>query len=187
MINLHNKVALITGAASAGGLGFATARKMAEQGAKVFLTDINGTAIKERAAELNRAGHQAQSMTHDVTSEEDWQKVITSLTDSYGQLDILVNNAGIAVLRMMSEMTKADWDLQIRVNLDSIFLGCKAGLDLMRAQGNGGSIINMSSVAGLVGVQGTAAYAASKGGVRLFTKTVARILEAAEANLIKQA
>ncbi|MBL4894888.1 MAG: SDR family oxidoreductase [Emcibacter sp.] len=173
MIDLHNKVALITGTASSGGLGFATARKMAEQGAKVFLTDINGTAVEERAADLNNAGHQAQSMTHDVTSEEDWQKVITSLTDSYGQLDILVNNAGIAVLKMMSEMTKTDWDLQIRVNLDSIFLGCKAGLDLMRAQGKGGSIINMSSVAGLVGVQGTAAYAASKGGVRLFTKTVA--------------
>lgn len=173
MIDLSNKVALVTGAASKGGLGFATARKMAEQGAKVFLTDIDLSAVEERAKELNQAGYQAQAMAQDVTSEEDWKKVISSLTKSYGQLDILVNNAGIAILKMMSEMTKAEWDLQINVNLNSIYLGCKIGLDLMREQGKGGSIINLSSVVGLVGVQGAAAYAASKGGIRMFTKCVA--------------
>jgi NAD(P)-dependent dehydrogenase (short-subunit alcohol dehydrogenase family) len=173
MIDLKGKVALVTGAASAEGLGFAAARKMAGQGARLFLTDLNATAVEARAADLRAAGHEAQAMAHDVTDEAAWAATIDAVIKAFGRLDILVNNAGIAVLKMMSEMTKPDWDRQIRVNLHSVYLGCKAGVDQMRKQGGGGSIVNLSSVAGLVGVPGTAAYAASKGGVRLMTKAIA--------------
>lgn len=181
MIDLRGKTALVTGAASAGGLGFAAARLMARQGANLFLTDLDGDAIAARAEDLRREGHQASAMAQDVTDEAGWAAVIEAVVSAYGRLDILVNNAGIAVLRPMSAMTKADWDRQISVNLDSVYLGTKAGVDQMRRQGGGGSIVNMSSVAGLVGVEGTAAYAASKGGVRLFSKSVA--LETAKDNI----
>ncbi|MEZ5656419.1 MAG: SDR family NAD(P)-dependent oxidoreductase [Sphingobium sp.] len=181
MIDLDGKVALVTGAASAGGLGFATARIMARQGASVFLTDLDGDAATARAAELRDEGYVAQAAQHDVTDEEAWNQIVTELIATFGKLDIVVNNTGIAVLRAMSDMTKADWDKQIAVNLDSVYLGTQAAVDQMRRQGTGGSIINMSSVAGLVGVPGTAAYAASKGGVRLFSKTVA--LETARENI----
>jgi NAD(P)-dependent dehydrogenase (short-subunit alcohol dehydrogenase family) len=181
MIDLTGKVALVTGAASAGGLGFAAARIMARQGASVFLTDIDGAAVAARAQDLRDLGFAARAMQHDVTDEAAWAAVVAAIVDAFGKIDIVVNNAGIAVLRAMSEMTKADWDRQLAVNLDSVYLGTKAALDQMRRQGGGGSIVNMSSVAGLVGVPGTAAYAASKAGVRLFSKTVA--LEAARENI----
>ena len=181
MIDLRGKTALVTGAASAGGLGFAAARLMARQGASLFLTDLDADAVAARAEDLRREGHQANAMAQDVTDEAGWAAVIEAVVGAYGRLDILVNNAGIAVLRPMSAMTKADWDRQISVNLDSVYLGTKAGVDQMRKQGSGGSIVNMSSVAGLVGVEGTAAYAASKGGVRLFSKSVA--LETAKENI----
>jgi len=181
MIDLRGKTALVTGAASAGGLGFAAARLMARQGASLFLTDLDADAVAARAEDLRREGHQANAMAQDVTDEAGWAAVIEAVVGAYGRLDILVNNAGIAVLRPMSAMTKADWDRQISVNLDSVYLGTKAGVDQMRKQGSGGSIVNMSSVAGLVGVEGTAAYAASKGGVRLFSKSVA--LETAKDNI----
>ena len=181
MIDLTGKVALVTGAASAGGLGFAAARIMARQGASVFLTDIDGASAEARAAELRELGLAARAMPHDVTDEAAWSSVVAAVVEAFGKLDIVVNNAGIAVLRPMSEMTKEDWDRQLAVNLDSVYLGTKAALDQMRSQGGGGSIVNMSSVAGLVGVPGTAAYAASKAGVRVFSKTVA--LEAARENI----
>lgn len=181
MIDLSGKVALVTGAASTGGLGFAAARIMARQGASLFLTDLDGDEAEARAAELRDAGYQAQGARQDVTDEAGWNDVIAAVVAAFGKLDIMVNNAGIAVLRAMSDMTKADWDKQITVNLDSVYLGTKAAVDQMRRQGAGGSIINMSSVAGLVGVPGTAAYAASKAGVRMFSKTVA--LETARENI----
>ena len=181
MIDLTGKVALVTGAASAGGLGFAAARIMARQGASVFLTDIDGASAEARAAELRELRLAARAMPHDVTDEAAWSSVVAAAVEAFGKLDIVVNNAGIAVLRPMSEMTKEDWDRQLAVNLDSVYLGTKAALDQMRSQGGGGSIVNMSSVAGLVGVPGTAAYAASKAGVRVFSKTVA--LEAARENI----
>lgn len=173
MIDLSGKTALITGAASPKGLGFAAALKMAEQGARLFLTDIDGSRVADRAADLTARGHEAYAMAHDVTDEAAWSAVMAAVVEKLGGLDILVNNAGIAVLKMMADMTKGAWDHQINVNLNSVYLGCKAGLDQMRAQGRGGSIINLSSVVGLIGVPGCAAYAASKGGVRLMTKTIA--------------
>ncbi len=181
MIDLTGKAALVTGAASAGGLGFAAARKMAGRGARVFLTDIDGDAVAARADELTAAGHEARAMRQDVTDEAQWDAVIAAIVEAFGGIDILVNNAGIAVLKMMDEITRADWDRQLRINLDSVFLGTRAGLAQMRGQGRGGSIINLSSVAGQIGVPGCAAYAASKAGVRLMSKTVA--MECARENI----
>lgn len=173
MKGLNGKVALVTGAASAGGLGFATAQRLAQEGARLMLTDLDVAGVEARAAELRAAGHQAAAMAQDVTNEAQWTTVIDATVSQFGSLDILVNNAGIAVLRMMDVVTAADWHKQIDVNLTSVFYGCRAGLAQMRKQGRGGSIINLSSVAGLIGVPGTAAYSASKGGIRLMTKTIA--------------
>lgn len=181
MIDLSGKVALVTGAASAGGLGFAAASIMAAQGASLFLTDLDGDAVEARAADLRAAGHQAAAMAQDVTNEAQWDTVRDVVLAQFGRIDILVNNAGIAVLRHMNEITAAEWHRQISVNLDSVFLGTRMAMAQMRAQGQGGSIINLSSVAGLVGLPGCGAYSASKGGVRMFTKSVA--LEVAAENI----
>ncbi|RVU05704.1 SDR family oxidoreductase [Novosphingobium umbonatum] len=168
------KIALVTGAASAAGLGFATARRLAKSGAQVWLTDLDGGAVDARAAELRADGLSAQAMAHDVTSKEGWQAVLQAIGP---RLDVLVNNAGIAVLHSLESLEPEDWHLQINVNLSSIYLGCRAALPALRvaaqASPKGASVVNLSSVAGLVGIGGASAYAASKGGVRLFSKSLA--------------
>jgi NAD(P)-dependent dehydrogenase (short-subunit alcohol dehydrogenase family) len=181
MIDLKEKVALVTGAASAAGLGFATAQKMAGQGASLFLTDLDGRAVEERAAELRDRGFQARALQQDVTDEEAWNRVIAAILEAFGRIDIVVNNAGIAVLRSIRELTMADWRRQISINLDSVYLGTKTAVEQMRKQGDGGSIINLSSVAGLIGVPGSSAYSASKAGVHLFSKSIA--IETARDNI----
>lgn len=181
MGRVSGKVAIVTGAASEGGLGFATARALAREGAKVVLTDIDEAEVLKRAEELRAAGAEALAMRQDVTVEAEWDQVIARTVEAFGPLDILVNNAGIAILKWMDAMTLADFDRQIRVNLTSVYLGTHAALRVMRAQGKGGVITNLSSIAGQVGVPGASAYAASKGGVRLFTKAVA--MEAARDNI----
>lgn len=181
MDRMNRKVAFVTGAASDAGIGFATARRLAREGARVALSDINGSEVKARAAALNAEGLETIAFQHDVTNENDWEAAIEEIIQSFGRLDILVNNAGIAVLKHMDVLTTEDWSRQIDVNLNSVFYGCRAGLAQMRKQGDGGAIINLSSVVGLVGVPGTAAYAASKGGIRLMTKSIA--LEAAAENI----
>lgn len=177
MTSLHNtpllgQVALVTGAASAAGLGFATARKLARLGAKVWLSDLAEAAAAERAAELVAEGLLARALRHDVTSAEGWAEVLATIAAETGAPDILVNNAGIAVLRWTPDLEPAEWQRQIDVNLTSVYLGCRAALPAMRAKGSG-AIVNISSVAGLVGIPGASAYAASKGGVRLYTKALA--------------
>jgi len=172
---------VVTGAASAGGLGFATARRLARDGARVMLTDLQGDAVAERAAELAAEGLSAVGMAHDVTSEEAWAQVMAALDTQFGAIDILVNNAGIAVLKWMDTLTLADWQRQIDVNMTSVYLGCAAALPRMRAHGRGAAIVNLSSIAGLVGLPGTGAYAASKAGVRLFSKAIA--MEVARENI----
>ena len=181
MGRVSGKVAIVTGAASDAGLGFATARALSHEGARVVLTDIKEDEVAKRAAELRQHGADVLSVRHDVTRQDEWNEVVERTCERYGQLDILVNNAGIAVLKFMDVMTLPDFERQIAVNLTSTFLGCHCALKLMRTQGKGGSIINLSSVAGLIGVPGTAAYSASKGGVRLMTKTIA--LEYARENI----
>ena len=109
---------------------------------------------------------------HDVVSSKDWEKTIDKTISEYGKIDILVNNAGIALIAPFEDFSEEQWDKQINVNLKSVFLGCKAVIPEMK-KNNSGSIINISSIAGLVGLQGCAAYNASKGGVRLLTKSIA--------------
>ena len=173
MGRLEGKVALVTGGASVPGLGSATAQRFAEEGAIVFITDRDGVGAEKVAEGIRAAGGVAEALHHDVTSESDWDRVMAAIESAHGRLDVLVNNAGIAVLRMLEEFTTADWKLQNSVNLDSVFYGTQRAVALMRKVGQGGSIINISSVAGLFGVPGCSAYAASKGGVRLFSKVVA--------------
>ena len=172
------KIALVTGAGSEGGLGAATARRLAEEGATVWLTDIDEAGAHARVAEI---GGSAKGAAHDVTSEAEWDRIVAMVTGETGRLDILVNNAGIAVLRTIDVMTPAEYLRQMEVNMTSVYLGCRAGVAAMRKAGGGGSIVNMSSVAGLIGLAGVSAYAASKAGVRLFGKSIA--METAQENI----
>lgn len=166
------KVIIVTGAASNPGLGRTTALALAAEGARLVVTDIDGAGAEDCAREIRDGGGEALAMRHDVTSEADWQAVMAKTTEAYGRLDGLVNNAGIAVLKRMEDMTLADWNRQIEVNLTSVFLGCKYAMAPMRASG-GGSLINLSSVAGLVGMATCVAYGAAKGGVRIMSKSIA--------------
>lgn len=173
-MDLSGHIALVTGSASAAGLGFATARLLAQRGAEVWLTDIDAAGAQARAAELCASGLAAHGLGHDVTSADGWAAVLSAIGERHGSgPDILVNNAGIAVLRWTPDLEPADWQRQIDVNLTSVYLGCRAVIAGMRASRKGGAIINISSVAGLVGIPGASAYAASKGGVRLYTKALA--------------
>jgi NAD(P)-dependent dehydrogenase (short-subunit alcohol dehydrogenase family) len=173
MVRLSGKIALVTGSASVPGLGSATAQRFAEEGAFVYLTDVDLAGAERVAQGIRDAGGQATALAHDVTSEADWDRVMATINAAHGRFDVLVNNAGIAVLGMLESVTSADWRRQLNVNLDSVFFGCQRAVAAMRAAGNGGSIINLSSVVGLFGVPGCTSYAAAKGGVRVMTKTIA--------------
>ena len=173
MDRLKDKVCLVTGAASNPGLGYATVQLFAREGARLVITDIDEAGLEQCAKAAAEAGAEVVSWRQDVTSEADWQHTIAETEKRFGRLDVLVNNAGIAVLKPLEAFTLADYERQMQVNMTSVFIGTQAGVALMRKVGEGGSIVNMSSTAGLVGVPGVSAYAASKGGVRLFSKTVA--------------
>lgn len=177
---MTDRTVIVTGAASAAGLGFATARMIAAEGARVYLTDLDGGEVEKRAAELREAGHVATGLAQDVTEEAGWTALVERVLADTGRIDGLVNNAGIAVLRMTADLTHESWDKQIAVNMTSVYLGCRAVLPTMQAQG-AGSIVNLSSVAGLVGIPACTAYAASKGGVRLYSKALA--MEVAASNI----
>ena len=170
MARVAGKVALVTGAGSEGGLGAATALRLAEEGATVYLTDIDEAGVQARAAEIGRG---AIALRQDVTSEAEWTALIDRIVAEAGGIDILVNNAGIAVLRMIEALTPADYLRQMDINMTSGFLGMKTAVAAMRRAGRGGAIVNMSSVAGLVGIPGVSGYAASKAGLRLFGKAIA--------------
>lgn len=170
---LEGKVCLITGAASVPGLGSATAFRFAEEGAVLVLTDLDQAGAEFVAEIIRGKGGRAAALAHDVTSTEGWDRVFQAIAEEHGRLDVLVNNAGIAILRTIDAFTDAEWIKQNDVNLNSVFYGTQRAVALMRKAGRGGSIVNLSSVAGLIGVQGCSAYAAAKGGVRLFTKAVA--------------
>ena len=168
---LVGKVALVTGAAS--GLGAETARRLAREGAAVMLSDLSIAAGEAVAAEIIASGGRAGFIAHDVTSEDDWAAAVGATTAAFGRLDILVNNAGIVgnQLELMTH-TLADWRRILAVNLDGVFLGMRAVGPVLAAQG-GGSVINLSSILGKVGMANTAAYSASKGGVLMLTKAAA--------------
>ncbi|GAB3114155.1 glucose 1-dehydrogenase [Aestuariicella hydrocarbonica] len=169
---LSNKVALITGVASDPSLGRAIAYRFAEEGARLVVSDIDARGLEDCVRQLQGMGAEVTSLLQDVTLEGDWQKAIEHTETAFGQLDILINNAGIAVLRPLQDLSLADFEKQMTVNMTSVYLGCRFGLQAMK-KGGGGSIVNMSSIAGIVGIPGVSAYAASKGGVRAFTKNVA--------------
>ena len=172
MGRLTDKVAIVTGGASNPGLGHSTIHKFAEEGAKIVVTDIDIEGGEKTVSEIINKGGQALFIKHDVVSSKDWEKTIDKTISEYGKIDILVNNAGIALIAPFEDFSEDQWDKQINVNLKSVFLGCKAVIPEMK-KNNYGSIINLSSIAGLVGLQGCAAYNASKGGVRLLTKSIA--------------
>lgn len=167
MDRLKNKVAIITGAA--GGMGAAAARLFAEEGAKVIVTDVQEEKLKKWVDEAKSSGLTIAYIKHDVTNENDWEKVIEKTLAVYGRIDILVNNAGVFPgFTDCGQTTKALWDKIIAINLTGPFLGCKACIPYMRKIG-GGSIVNIASIAGLVGGNGVA-YSSSKGGLRMLTK-----------------
>ncbi|MES2496191.1 MAG: glucose 1-dehydrogenase [Pseudomonadota bacterium] len=173
MGRLQGKIALVTGGASVPGLGSSTAHRFAQEGAVVYVTDRDAAGAEKVAAAIRDAGGHAVGLSHDVTSEADWDQVMATIDKDHGRIDILVNNAGIAVLRPIAELTTEDWKLQNDVNLNSVYYGTRRAVAAMRKVGKGGSIINISSVAGLFGVPACGAYAASKGGVRIFSKAIA--------------
>ncbi len=168
---LAGKRVLITGAA--GGLGAAMARAMAAEGATMLLTDIDGLRAEALVAQIN-AGHPgaAHACRHDVTSEADWTAAIAKAAETLGGLSVLVNNAGIGLGASFHEAEMADWHRTFAVNVDSVFLGCKLALPLLRAS-MPASIVNISSIAGLIAGPGLAAYNASKAAVWMFSKSVA--------------
>jgi NAD(P)-dependent dehydrogenase (short-subunit alcohol dehydrogenase family) len=176
MGRVAGKVAIVTGGAS--GIGRSCAELLAQEGATVVITDIQETMGRECVDAITAAGNHAQFLPHDVTSEQDWISVIEQTVREHNGLHILVNNAGIGIAGSIVEMSLEDWQRQQAINLDGVFLGVKHAIPAMRNSGSG-SIINMSSVAGLKGAASLSAYNATKGGVRLFTKGVA--LECAEA------
>ena len=170
---VDGKVCLVTGGASNPGLGHAIAHKLASEGAIVIVTDVDGDGAERTAAEIVAQGGQAQAWAQDVTDEALWDQTFDRIRTEHGKIDALINNAGIAVLKTLPELTLADYNRQLLVNMTSVFLGTQKAVALMRETGVKGSIINMSSVAALVGVPACSAYAAAKGGVIGFTKTVA--------------
>jgi NAD(P)-dependent dehydrogenase (short-subunit alcohol dehydrogenase family) len=176
MARLAGKVALVTGAAS--GIGRACAIALAREGARVVVADVDERGGREVCRAIEAGKGQAGFIALDVTDESAWSRAIEEVRSRLGALHVLVNNAGICISAPLAELSYASWRRQLAVNLDGVFLGTKAALPLMTASG-GGSIINISSVAGLRGVPGLSGYCATKGGVRLFTKAVA--LECAQA------
>ncbi|HOZ26066.1 MAG TPA: glucose 1-dehydrogenase [Hyphomonadaceae bacterium] len=170
MGRVSGKVALVTGAAS--GIGRACAEVLAREGATVIATDVQADKGVDVVAGIAKAGGKAEFARHDVTSEREWGEIVRRIEKDFGRLDILVNNAGIAVGGMVTDLSLEDFRRQMAVNVDSVFLGTKTSLPLMRKHG-GGAIVNISSVAGLRGAPRLSAYCASKGAVRLFTKSVA--------------
>ena len=176
MARLEGKVALISGGAR--GQGAVEANLFAREGAKVVIGDLLEEEGKQVEAQINEMGGECLFVRLDVTSQADWEHAVQAAVSKFGKLDILVNNAGIGTARgpdgvapTIEELGEDQWDRVMDVNAKGVFLGTKTAIPEMRKAG-GGSIINISSIAGLVGGR-TTAYAASKGAVRLFTKATA--------------
>lgn len=174
MGRLDGKVVWITGAAS--GLGRASALACAAEGATILATDLDAPAAV--VTEIEGLGGQATALIQDVTDEARWDAIADEAETRFGGFQVLVNNAGVGASRLLADTDLAFWRKIQSVNLDAVFLGTRTGF---RRMAPGGSIINISSVLGIVGNTGTSAYSASKGGVRLFSKSAA--VEAAQTGL----
>ena len=169
-MRVAGKVALISG--GAGGIGSATARLLAKEGAAVIIGDILEDEGRAAEAQIAETGGKALFVNLDVTSEDSWRNAVQSAVASFGRLDILVNNAGVSQRGGVEETTSEAWDKVMDINVKGVFLGTQAVIPEMRKAG-GGSIINISSIYGLVGSGGSAGYHASKGAVRIFNKSTA--------------
>ena len=167
MQRVEGKVAIVTGGAS--GIGRGCALRLVAEGATCVIADRNEAAGRAVAAEL---GSRGVFVALDVTDEAGWASLVAETTKRFGRLDILINAAGVAVFKDLEHTTLEEWRFVNGINSDGVFLGCRAVLPAMKASG-GGSIINLSSVAGLIGVPDAPAYCASKGAVRMLTKSVA--------------
>jgi NAD(P)-dependent dehydrogenase (short-subunit alcohol dehydrogenase family) len=170
MPRVANKVAIVTGGAM--GIGQACAELLASEGAAVAITDRDGPAGMKLNDELRKAGRRSIFLEHDVAREDQWEKVVDAVVKEFGKIDILVNNAGVGEFGDVEHTTLDHWHSLLRVNLDGVFLGIKHVISSMRAAG-GGSIVNISSIEGLIGDPQLAAYNASKGAVRLLSKSAA--------------
>ncbi|MCC7411056.1 MAG: glucose 1-dehydrogenase [Gammaproteobacteria bacterium] len=181
MGRLDGRVAMVTGAA--GGIGACAARQLAAEGATVVLTDVDTEGGRQVAAEPCGGAGRMEFVRLDVTREDDWLAVIAQVEREHGGLDVLVNNAGITLIKPIAQTSLAEWRRLTAVNVDSVCLGMKHALPAMTARARsrieGGSIINMSSVAGIVGVPNCLAYSMTKAAVRHMTKSAA--LEFADA------
>ena len=174
LVHVRGKVALVTGAAK--GIGAACAATLAGHGASVVVADIDAQAGRAVADAIIKEGGDAVFMALDVTDQAQWQTTVSAVVDHHGGLDVLVNNAGIAIVHTLLETSLEEWRRVHAVNLDSVFMGTRCAVEVMRPggrSGRGGSIINLSSVGGLIGAEGLTSYCSSKGGVRLFSKSVA--------------
>lgn len=176
MNRIPDKVAIVTGAAS--GIGRAASLALAREGALVVATDIDLEGAESVATEIRGTGGRALAIRHDTGEEADWNEALEATLREFGQLDVLVNNAGVGTTKSLLETSLADWHAVMRVNLDGVFLGTRIAVEAMRSLPSrlrrvSGSIINISSILGLVGLAEAAPYSASKGGVRLLTKSVA--------------
>ena len=169
-MRLNNKAVLISGGAR--GMGSVEAKLFCSEGASVIIGDILEDEGRKIEAEINESGGVCIFVRLDVTSEEDWESAVNLAVERFGKLDILINNAGIFPMESIENTTVESWDRVMDVNAKGVFLGTKAAIPAMRTSG-GGSIINLSSIAGLVGSAYSASYNATKGAVRLLTKSTA--------------
>ena len=169
-MRLENKVALISGGAR--GIGAAAAKLFVSEGAKVVIGDVLEEEGRKTEAEINETGGECLFIKLDVTSEANWQQAIAATIARFGKLDVLLNNAGIFRTQPVEKTSSEEWDQVMDINGKGVFLGSKHAIPEMRKAG-GGSIINLSSAAGLVGSQDASVYNASKGAVRLLTKSTA--------------
>lgn len=165
-----DKVAVITGAA--GGIGAAIARLFAREGARLVLTDVDAAAAAALAADIAPAAGPPLAQAHDVADEPAWAVVMARATAAFGRVDIVINNAGASLRRSIEDTTLADWHRLRAVNYDGAFLGTRAAIAAMKAN-RGGSIVNLASVAGVVGDPQFAAYGAAKAGVGALTRAAA--------------
>jgi len=170
-MRLDGKVAIISGGAR--GMGAAEAKLFAREGAKVVICDVLEDEGRQTEAQINEVGGDAVFVKLDVTSQDEWENAVNIAVERYGKLDILVNNAGILVQSTIEDMPVEMWDRVMDVNAKGVFLGTKTAIPHMR-QAGGGSIVNISSISGMVGQDNVnAGYNASKGAVRIFTKSAA--------------
>lgn len=169
MSRVAGKVCVVTGAAR--GLGLAAAQRLLAEGAQVLMTDVDADAGKAAALDLDASGKRAAFTTHDVTNVDDWSRVLDLSEKTFGAVDVLVNNAGVAAIMDVEQLTPKEWQRTLDINLSGVMYGTQAAI--ARMKGRGGSIVNIASIEGLIGEQLVPAYNASKGGVRIFTKSAA--------------